>query len=328
MSVRRAARPTAAALICSPTRVGSYPNLMSVSEDTYPRLAKNLVEANERRVTQLSQLIEGARLKGVDELLRYLDEVAEAFDSDPPLREISFLVRRAGSDVETSIEATLSGYLSVATDAMRDVMEIEMLLLDFAVNSNHIGEWLGADSQTRWRLFKPAELRGRLRSAGIGRYKNLTRDPDYSAHSEALHVSPRQDPLSAKGLQPEADGFVVPDGGFWEVFEHSRRILFALDALRADVSATAWPGVAQSRDLISFHDACARTQQMQQMYLALMVAPDELRSELGREPTTAEILTRVAEILERQQVDPRLPFAGHGSIRRFFGRIGRMLTKP
>jgi hypothetical protein len=305
----------------------TYSELLKRVFAMYPRLARNLVEAHERRINQLEQRIGGARLKGADEFLRYLDDVAGAFDADPSLREISFLVRRVASDVETSIEATLSGYLSVAVDAMRDVMEIEMLLLDFALNSNHMSEWLGADSSSRWRRFKPAALRGRLETAGVGRYKNLRRDPDYSAHSEALHVSPRQDPLSTKGLQHDTHGFLVPDGGFWEIFEHSRRILVALDGLRVDVSATGWPGVPRSRDLISFHDACARTEQMQRMYLALLVAPDELRSELGREPTSAEILTRVAEVLRRQRVDPRLPFAGHGSIRRLRAWVGRTLAQ-
>jgi hypothetical protein len=46
------------------------------------------------------------------------------------------------------------------------------------------------------------------------------------------------------------------------------------------------------------------------MWLAMLAGPIELRKELGREPTTAEILTRVAERLEAQEFDPRIPFSG------------------
>ncbi len=276
----------------------------------YPRLARSLMQAEATRRGQLDALLDGARLRGADELLRHLDTVAEAFEGEPALREIASLIRRAAAEIETGIEATLSGYLAVVTDAMRDVLEIEMLLLDFALEPARIQRWLAADSRTRWREFKPAELRTRLRNAGVGRYANLTSDPDYQGHSEALHVSPHEHPLFRKGIQAEGGDFLVPDGGFWELFEHARRLLFAIDSLRDRVATTDWGKIARGDDLIAVHDAWARTQQMQEMWLAMLAAPIELREELGREPTTAEILTRVAARLELQEFDPRIPFSG------------------
>lgn len=74
-----------------------------------------------------------------------------------------------------------------------------------------------------WAPGKPAELRRRLRDAGVGRYANLTSDPDYQGHSEALQVSPHEHPLFRKSIQSEGGDFLVPDGGFWELFEHARR---------------------------------------------------------------------------------------------------------
>jgi hypothetical protein len=276
----------------------------------YPRLARSLEQAEATRRVQLDALLDGARLRGADELLRYLDTVAEAFEGEPALREIASLIRRAAAEIETGIEATLSGYLAVVTDAMRDVLEIEMLLLDFAIEPARIKRWLAAESRTRWREFKPAELRTRLRDAGVGRYANLTSDPDYQGHSEALHVSPQEHPLFRKGIQTEGGDFLVPDGGFWELFEHGRRLLSAIDSLRDRMATTEWAKVARGDDLIAVHDAWARTQQMQEMWLAMLAAPIELRKELGREPTTAEILTRVAGRLEAQEFDPRIPFSG------------------
>ena len=64
---------------------------------------------------------------------------------------MAFLVERAEADFQTAIEATLSGYQGVAADAMRDVMEIECLLLDFAVNGGGADEWLNADESLRPR---------------------------------------------------------------------------------------------------------------------------------------------------------------------------------
>jgi hypothetical protein len=287
-----------------------YAASLSALATRYPRLARNLVRAEETRRSQLDALLDGARLRGVDELLRHLDAVVEAFESEPALREIASLIRRAAAEIETGIEATLSGYLAVVTDAMRDVLEIEMLLLDFAIEPARIGQWLAADSRTRWREFKPAELRTRLRDAGVGRYANLTSDPDYQGHSQALHVSPHEHPLFRKGIQTEGGDFLVPDGGFWELFEHARRLLFAIDLLRDRAETAEWAQVARSDDLIAVHDAWARTQQMQEMWLAMLAAPIELQKELGREPTTAEILKRVADRLAAQQFDPRIPFSG------------------
>lgn len=71
--------------------------------------------------------MDGARFQGLDELL-------QAFTANPTLHRIARLIHRSRADLETATEAILSGYVAVVADAMRDVMEIENLLLDFAVN--------------------------------------------------------------------------------------------------------------------------------------------------------------------------------------------------
>ncbi len=83
------------------------------------------------------------------------------------LSRLAFLVTRSAADFETATEATLSGYLSVAVDAMRDVMEIENLLLDFAVSPAHIDEWLAAGVSQAFR--QGVELRGREGWLGASR---------------------------------------------------------------------------------------------------------------------------------------------------------------
>jgi len=272
-----------------------------------PRLAAVLGDADKNRGQHLMALLEGARLRGLEQLLGHLDMVAAAFGKESRLQAIEFLIHRASRDFETAVEATLSGYPSVAVDAMRDVMEIELLVLDFALELNRIEAWLIADSATRWRNFRPAVLRDRLREMGIGRYKDLVADPDYRAHSEALHVSPRVHPAAPKGVQTETG--LLDDAGFWEIFEHGRRLLFAIDGIRESAGAT-WREIPAGPDLLKFQDAWARTQQMQEMYLGLLILPEQLQERLGREPTPEEVLRAVLKRLERQELDPRLPFAG------------------
>jgi hypothetical protein len=307
-----------------PERSDSYSASLAGLAERYSRVAQSLAKAESTRRSKLAALLDGARLRGVDELLRHLDAVRAAFTADPVLCDLAPLISRASAEIETALEATLSGYLAVASDAMRDVMEIEMLLLDFSLDPSRISQWLTSTSRDRWSNFRPAKVRERLCRVGVGRYRNLTRDPDYAAHSEALHVSPHQHPLMAKGVHV-GDGSLVPDGGFWELFEHARRLLVAIDAVRDSAAATTWPNIPRGDDLLEVGDAWARTQQMQELYLALLTAPVELREELGREPTTGEILERAADRLSQQRFDLRLPFMGAGRVRRVIARVARAI---
>jgi hypothetical protein len=242
----------------------------------YPRLAARLVEAEQQRRSRLVTLLDGARFRGLDELLRHLDGVARAFHADTSLGELAVLITRACADFETALEATLSGYFSVAADAMRDVMEIEMLLLDFSLAPARISRWLQAPPQERRREFAPGELRSRLRAGGIEPYASRTADPDYRAHSEALHVSPYTHPIFRKGMSSEREGdFLTQDGGFWEQYEHARRLLLAIERLRHTAAASALEGVGRVEELSAFGDGWERTQQMQTLYLALIQAAQD-----------------------------------------------------
>lgn len=258
----------------------TYEDVLAELAKRYPRLHAPLGAANKSRAATLESLLGGARLRGLDELLRHLETVAEAFEGGgDPLDRIAFLVRRALSDFEVALEATLSALVSVAHEAMRDVMEIELLLLDFASELDRIEQWLTLPAKERRQTFQPAVLRKRLKTAGIGRYAGAgKRDPDYAAHSEALHVSPRK-LVFAKGVQPEDDGGFLRDSGFWEIFEHARRLLFAIDQLRGRFPGVAWDTVAATDDLAAFISAWERTQEMQAIFLAIWQAGAEVGAE-------------------------------------------------
>jgi hypothetical protein len=97
----------------------------------------------------------------------------------------------------------------------------------------------------------------------------------------------------ARGLGPaeERDEFVA-DAGFWEIFEHGARVLQAIESLR--LREGAGPDEPLS-PLDQFSDARARTAEMQTLYLAMLTGPARLRKQLGREPTTAEVLRHLRD---------------------------------
>jgi hypothetical protein len=222
---------------------------------------------------------DGVRFAGLEELLLKLDEVADAWAADPQLEPIAFLVRRATADFETAIEAGLSGYPTVAADAMRDVMEIELLLLDFYVDPERVRLWLNADRATRLRDFAPGALRRRLIDLGLHEIVGTADvQTDYQAHSEALHVTPHQIPVPFlfKGYV-DAQDVISLDSSFVEIFEHGRRLGNALVLVASQLSPDSSAEEACKGPLKAFELAHERTQELLGQFLELLrqVASEE-----------------------------------------------------
>jgi len=218
----------------------------------------------------------GARFKGLEKLLGYLHDVAHAFQEDPNCSRLAFLLTRCVADFETATEATLSGYLAVARDSMRDVMEIENLFLDFVVKPENIDTWLTGTRTTLKNYFKPVAVRERLHAAGVGRFTDSAYSADYAAHSEALHVTPHRYILDQKGFT--TDGWAV-DLGFSEIFEHFKRLQIAIARLTDVLSPGSSASVVAHKDLHDVQDAWERTQQTQELFLELIQASDEVLAE-------------------------------------------------
>jgi hypothetical protein len=246
-----------------------------------PGLATTLQRAEQQRSQRAASLVHGARFKGLDELLCHLDELLRAFTDDPALRRIAFLIHRSRGDFATATEASLSGYVAVAVDAMRDVMEIENLLLDFAINPSHVNAWLTADRKTLLNKFGPATIRKRLHAAGEGRYATTAESVDYRAHSAVLHVGPHLSPVAQKGFSTEPGW---QDGGFWEIFEHARRLLLAIQRLAGALTPGSEAHQLASQELSDVQDAWKRTQEMQVIYIALLEAIAETQTEEDEHP--------------------------------------------
>lgn len=277
----------------------SYQHSLASLVESKPRIAQALRQAADRRTERLTGLIDGMRLRGLEQLYAFLEAASKSYASLPRIAELTFLLDRVRGDFQTALEATLSGYQGVAADAMRDVMEIEGLLLDFAATPRNIPEWLQSDRPLRMQKYSPAHVRNRLKDAGISPYSDEGFEPvDYRAHSEALHVTPSQLPTSSRGPEPLEDSLGLwADAGFMEMFEHGDRIWKAIELLR--VVALGAPSDYQPltpRD--DFNNAHARTHQMQVMMIALITGPAALAAALGREPKTSELLKYVHDELE------------------------------
>ncbi len=134
----------------------SYGELVGKLSQTLPRLADRLGRAERLRIRRLAFLMEGGvRLSGLEEWLERMHQVADAWEVEPRIAALAPLVHRGIGDYEAAIESSLSGYPAVALDAMRDVMETELLLLDFYLDTARVTEWLQADRRTRLRRFGP-----------------------------------------------------------------------------------------------------------------------------------------------------------------------------
>lgn len=239
-----------------PTR-SAYDATLYAIASAHPRLHIALQRAHELRTTRAAALVGNDRFSGLDQLLRHLDSVADAFVDDDDLSRLRFLVVRARHDVETAIEATMAGYLAVTSHAMRDVMEIADLLRDFAVQPALIDEWLGADPRTRRTKFAPVAVRRRLHNASEPPYVASDGSADYKAHSAALHISPHVDLAAPPGCT---------DGGGWngnvgfaEIFEHAHHLLLALRRIVETLAPGSTASGVTARSLPEFFAGMSRS---------------------------------------------------------------------
>ena len=253
--------------------------------ESHPRLATPLRRAHDHRMKDLAVLRTGARFAGLEQLLRHLDSLAIAWTASRALRGIQPLLARAIGDFESGLEATLSGQRGIVADLMRDVTEIELLLLDFSMNDSRIDEWRSADRRYRLRHFSPARMRERLEAEAAGRYN--PHRIDYAAHSEALHVTPMSHPFATRGIASDDDSLLA-DLGFWEMFEHARRLLIAIEALHDSIDEPMPRSLARREDLKAVESAWDRTQEMQGLFLALLEATRQETPDVTNDPVDAD----------------------------------------
>jgi hypothetical protein len=168
-------------------------------------------------------------LAGVDDLLGYIGGALRSIAADTELQDLDLFARRGMESVEIAIVATFGGMVSVALDACRDLMELEMLLRDFAAVPGAIRQWHSASENERWRKFRPAVLRERhARRTGVD-VKDLQDSKDYRNHSASLHTSP-VGMLWRRGVLEDPLPWLESDFAVVELIDHGVRFVRELYA--------------------------------------------------------------------------------------------------
>lgn len=269
--------------------VPSYGSSLSRLAKDHQRLALALAAAEIRRASLISRLASDTRIKGIDELLTKLDEISTAFERDSRLAKLSFLIVRVTADFETALEATISSYLSVAFDAMRDVLEVQYLLFDFGRDKQLIDEWLQADDRTLRDKFGPVHVRRRLKDGGIGDFGENAQSADYKGHSRMLHLRPPNwSVLPSKG-RARPDLF-SDDMGFWEIFEHAHGVWRALDFLVSKIAPDSEANRILAAEPRGISSAWQQTNRSQTLFTGIIEAG--LNRQSGDKTAAATILTR------------------------------------
>jgi hypothetical protein len=246
-----------------------FAQLLAMVKQEYPHLGCILLSGLESRANNLAchfgdavnQRIPGPYLRGIEELFEYLGKVLTAFEGEPSLKRIAFLVTRARADFEIAVEAVLACLNSVVLDHMRDVMEIEYLLREFSYDASQIEVWLYADSQTRYKEFRPAKLRERHAKHLGCKPESVAERFEYKLHSEMLHVAPPNalNDFAPKGFA-QVSTLEAAEFGFWEIFEHARRLAFELHHLGEALAGAAWTGPDPKTALPHLRSSYNRTQ--------------------------------------------------------------------
>jgi hypothetical protein len=175
------------------------------------------MRADRHRLRRWQQFIDSVDLQAIDLLLGFLISVSKSLEASE-LHDLAFLPDRIADDVRISLEGLLSGYLQVASDAMRDIIETELLIRDFSSDPDRITRWRNANEDERRHYFFTPRMRERQAKALGVPSAEVPGTADYRAHSQLLHVRP---PL----LFPRSPGPQTLAG---------LRVIYVLDAL-ADI---------------------------------------------------------------------------------------------
>lgn len=102
------------------------------------------------------------------------------------------LIGRGVSDGSAGIELALNGHYDQSLAAARGVGEIANLLWLFDIDPEAFADWKTLESRERWRKYRPAQVRKRIRDL---QQPLLVDEPNYALLSErGIHVLPTTSP--------------------------------------------------------------------------------------------------------------------------------------
>lgn len=253
--------------------MSDYPDQVSELLAECPSLATVLQRAHLNRLKSLIAWVEDEKLHALEELIQWLTDFSGRASSITLTEHIAPLFSRSVADFEMAIESGLSGMNSLVFDAMRDVMEIEYLLRDFAAAPSHISEWLRLPRDERGKKFSPNALRQRRAKALGVSVSDLPTSTDYRGHSIFLHVNPPMDnPLERRGIL-EGRSWLESQVVSWELFRHGSELAEAgIELLKAATSSDSkarshWLSMSDPQRLSRFTSCATEVRQEETEFL-------------------------------------------------------------
>lgn len=111
-----------------------YHATLRESAKRYPLATNALMLTDRHRPRRWQQFVDFIDLQAVELLLGFLASTSDLLASNSETCELHFLSTRVADDVRMALEGLLSGYLQISSDAMRDAMETELYIRDFALD--------------------------------------------------------------------------------------------------------------------------------------------------------------------------------------------------
>jgi hypothetical protein len=244
--------------------ISHYHAILEESATRYPLATEALMRADRDRLRRWKQFIDPIDLRAIELLLDNLLSTSDLLASSTASHKhrLARLPQRIADDVRMSLEGLLSGYLQVASDAMRDIIETELLIRDLALDPSRIAVWANASDDVLRRNFQPVHMRQRQASALGVAPKDVPGATDYAAHSKILHVGQPLFPRSAESGARAGHRVLDVLNALTDIMWHGTSSLRALRLLSAAVRvATPDPELAiaaldsSSDDLHKAHSA-------------------------------------------------------------------------
>lgn len=213
-----------------------YDALLKENAKAYPLVIDSLRRSDRHRLRCWQQFIDPTDLQAIELLLDFLISASNLLKKNEGTSALIFIPERIADDVRVSLDGLLSGYLQIPSDAMRDIMETEFLIRDFALDPEQINVWRNADENVLRRKFRPVHLRQRQASALGVPITEVHGATDYGTHSRLLHVGPPL--LFSRSPQLGHEAVHVLDS-LNEIVGHGISIVEALAALFSAIEVSA-----------------------------------------------------------------------------------------
>jgi hypothetical protein len=146
-------------------------------------------------------------------------------EDDGKTYDLAFIPTRIADDVRMSLEGLLSGYLQISSDAMRDIIETELLIRDFTLDLQQIDRWRNASESVLRNNFQAGQMRKRQADALGIPISDVPGATDYQAHSRLLHLG---SPLLFERSPESGHQAIYVLDALYEVMFHGLSVIQAL----------------------------------------------------------------------------------------------------